>query len=122
MKLSQIRTLKPRDKRYKLNLDERGVYVRVATNGEVSVYYRYSVDTKNYDMKLGIYPEDSIQEITDEFEDASRDRRRGKNPKVDKELKEVEKKKKLDELSRRRTFGQVAQEYLQYKEVHSLQQ
>ena len=71
MEIKEINTLKPRDKRYKLNLDEKGVYVRVGTNGSVSVYYRYSVDTKNYDMKLGIYPEDSIQEITDEFEDAS---------------------------------------------------
>jgi len=117
MKLSQIRTLKPRDKRYKLNLDERGVYVRVATNGEVSVYYRYSVDTKNYDMKLGVFPADTQKDIETEYLTAYAKVRRGGNPKVDNKIDELEKKERLDAIARRRTLGQVAREYIEHKRI-----
>lgn len=115
MKLNQIRTLKPRDKRYKLNLDERGVYVRVATNGEVSVYYRYSVDTKNYDMKLGVFPADTQKDIETEYLTAYAKVRRGGNPKVDNKIDELEKKERLDAIARRKTLGQVAEEFLEEK-------
>ena len=117
MKLSQIRTLKPRDKRYKLNLDERGVYVRVATNGEVSVYYRYSVDTKNYDMKLGVFPAHTQKDIETEYLSAYAKVRRGGNPKVDNQIDELEKKERLDAIARRRTLGQVAREYIEHKRI-----
>ena len=115
MKISQIRTLKPRDKRYKLNLDERGVYVRVATNGEVSVYYRYSRNTQNYDMKLGVFPADTQKDIETEYLTAYAKVRRGGNPKVDNQIDELQKKEKLDAIACRQTLGQVAQEYIEDK-------
>ena len=112
MKIRHIQKLKPRDKRYKLNLDERGVYVRVATNGEVSVYYRYSRNTENYDMKLGVFPADTKKDIETEYLTAYAKVRRGGNPKVDQDIGELEKKERLDVISRRRTLGQVAEEFL----------
>lgn len=63
----QIRNLKPRDKDYRV-ADGNGLSIRVLKNSGVKQFvYRYRIDGKLKDLRLGTYPETSLQQARQEL-------------------------------------------------------
>jgi hypothetical protein len=67
MKLKDIqcRNAKPKDKAYKLS-DGGGMYLEIAPNGSKYWRLKYRILNKEKRLALGVYPEISLQEATEQ--------------------------------------------------------
>ena len=78
---TQIRNLKPRDKRYMVR-DDNGLYLEVMTSGNKHWRYRYYDDKKEIKLSLGEYPYLSLKDAREKRDDLRRGMEKGIDPKV----------------------------------------
>ncbi|MDP6526759.1 MAG: tyrosine-type recombinase/integrase [Kiritimatiellia bacterium] len=88
MKLSaaNLKKLKPREKRYDVKLEGKGLWARVYPSGQIAVQYLYLIH-KGYSrrrMTLGYFPKDGIAYLEAEYHDKSMLRGRKEDPQEEK--------------------------------------
>jgi integrase len=77
---TQIRQLKPKDKRYMVR-DDNGLYLEVMTSGNKHWRYRYYEGKKEIKLSLGEYPFLGLRDARDKRDDLRRGKAKGVDPK-----------------------------------------
>ena len=104
---TRIRSLRPRDKSYKV-MDKDGLFLQITPSGGKLWRFRYRLSGMEKKLSIGRYPEVSLQQARDTAIDARRLISSGGDPAFDK------KKEKLkNEFIAGHTFGDIALEYIE---------
>lgn len=104
---AKVRTLKARDKIYKVS-DGRGLYIEVKPNGARLWRYRYILHGKDKRIALGAYPMVGLADARRKRDDAQREVLEGGDPVLNR------KRDKLTAaMEAANTFGDVAKEYIE---------
>ncbi|NWF97447.1 MAG: integrase arm-type DNA-binding domain-containing protein [Nitrospirae bacterium] len=101
----KIKTLKPKEKPYKL-FDEKGLYLFVTPNGSKYWRYDYRYNGKRKTASFGVYPEVSLKQARQKRDEARASIRQG--------VDISQKKKKTEEAI---YFKTIAMEWLQVRQV-----
>lgn len=103
----KIRTLKARDKIYKVS-DDRGLFLEVSPNGSKLWRYRYLLHGKDKRIALGPYPLVGLAEARQKRDEVQRQIAGGADPVI-----ERRRAKLAAAFSASNTFGDVAKEYIE---------
>jgi hypothetical protein len=82
---SKVRTLKPKDKLYKV-ADERGLVLLVMPNGSKLWRFRYRIDGKEQMLSLGVYPDITLADARARRDEMRRQVALGQNPAVQRKI------------------------------------
>ena len=107
---TKLRTLKPKDKPFKL-ADYDGLYIYVIPTGGRSWRFDYRFQGKRYTQTLGKYPDVSLADARSRLRDARSVLASGKNP-----HQEKQKEKILQREASTNTLGAIADEWYGSKE------
>ncbi len=99
-----IRGAKPREKPYRL-ADSQGLVLIVDPRGGRYWRYRYRIGGKQKQISLGVYPEVSLKNARDKLIKVRTQVADGLDPSA------VRKAEKVEQASRKETFGDIAEEY-----------
>ena len=100
---TQIRSLKPKDKPYKVS-DFQGLYVTVAPSGSRLWHMKYRIDGREKRLSFGAYPAISLAQARKLRDEARARLAAGEDPG---EVKKEEKRQKL--LVQETTFAKLAE-------------
>jgi integrase len=100
---SKVRTLKPKDKLYKV-ADERGLVLLVMPNGSKLWRFRYRIDGKEQMLSLGVYPDITLADARARRDEMRRQVALGQNPAV---------QRKIEQVAKANTFQAIALEWYQ---------
>ncbi|GHV51309.1 integrase [Synergistales bacterium] len=78
---TQIRALKPKDKRYMV-YDDNGLYLKIMTSGNKHWRYRYYEGKKELKLSLGEYPFLGLRDAREKRDDLKKGKAHGVDPKV----------------------------------------
>lgn len=104
---TKVRTLKPRDKLYKV-ADDRGLYVEVRPNGSKLWRFRYHLHGKDKRIALGAYPIVGLAAARQRRDDAQRQVEQGVDP-----VASRRREKLTAAVIAANSFGDVAKEYIE---------
>lgn len=103
---TKVKTLKPKDKVYRI-LDAERLYIEVRTTGAKIWRFKFTVNGKEGTLSFGEYPAVSLQEARRLKDDAKAKLAKGLNPSLEK------KKEKLEQrITINNTFKSIAEEYV----------
>ncbi|WP_231736209.1 MULTISPECIES: Arm DNA-binding domain-containing protein [unclassified Sphingopyxis] len=103
---TKVRTLKPRDKLYKVS-DDRGLYLEVRPNGSRLWRYRYFLHGKDKRIALGAYPVVGLKDARRKRDEAQRSVEEGVDPVLSRKREKLTAAVKMAN-----SFGDVANEYI----------
>lgn len=103
----KIRTLKARDKIYKVS-DDRGLFLEVSPTGSKLWRYRYLLDGKDKRIALGPYPLVGLADARQKRDDIQRQIAGGADP-----ILERRRAKLAAAFSASNSFGDIAKEYIE---------
>lgn len=103
---NQLKSLKPKDKAYKVS-DERGLYLEVAPTGGKLWRYRYRIGKIEKKLSIGTYPDLSLKLARQAALEARMAVAKGGDPALDKRKMKI----RAEHLAAT-TFGEVAREYI----------
>ena len=99
---TKIRSLKPREKAYKLS-DDRGLYLLVNPNGSRWWRFKYYFGGKERGISLGVYPDVPLKYAREQREDARQLVARGIDPSV---------QRRTNKIALENSFKLIAEEWL----------
>ena len=100
---AKIRSLKPREKAYKV-YDDRGLYMVVNPNGSRWWRFKYKYGGKERGISLGVYPDVPLQYAREQLQDARQLLARGIDPSV---------QRRTVKIARADSFKVIAEEWLE---------
>jgi integrase len=103
---TKVRSLKPRDKLYKVS-DDRGLYLEVKPNGSRLWRYRYFLHGKDKRIALGAYPVIGLADARRKRDDAQRSVDEGVDPVLSRRREKL-----IAAVKMANSFGDVANEYI----------
>ena len=103
---TKVRSLKPRDKLYKVS-DDRGLYLEVRPNGSRLWRYRYFLHGKDKRIALGAYPVVGLADARRKRDEAQRSVEEGADPVLSRKREKLTAAAKMAN-----SFGDVANEYI----------
>jgi hypothetical protein len=103
---TKVRSLKPRDKLYKVS-DDRGLYLEVKPNGSRLWRYRYFLHGKDKRIALGAYPVVGLADARRKRDDAQRSVDEGVDPVLSRRREKLTAAVKMAN-----SFDDVANEYI----------
>lgn len=104
---NRLRTLKPKDKSYKV-ADHRGLYIEVTPSGGKLWRFRYRIGNVEKKLAIGPYPEINLKQARNAADAARHSVAEGGDPAFEKRKKKIR-----DEFLSAQTFEAVAQEYIE---------
>jgi len=116
---TQIRHLKPKDKRYMIR-DDNGLYLEVMTSGSKHWRYRYYDGKKEIKLSLGEYPYLGLKDAREKRNDLKRDMEKGVDPKMALNPPEVLSFKKVAVEWYEKNIRGIMSEKYQYKVISRL--
>ena len=100
---AKIRSLKPKEKAYKV-YDDRGLYMVVNPNGSRWWRFKYKYDGKERGISLGVYPDVTLQYAREQLQEARQLLARGIDPSA---------QRRTVKIARADTFKVIAEEWLE---------
>lgn len=104
---NKLRTLKPKDKSYKV-ADQRGLYIEVTPSGGKLWRFRYRIGNVEKKLAIGPYPEINLKQARNAADAARHSVAEGGDPAFEKRKKKIR-----DEFLSAQTFEAVAREYIE---------
>lgn len=104
---NRLRTLKPKDKSYKV-ADHRGLYIEVTPSGGKLWRFRYRIGNVEKKLAIGPYPEINLKQARNAADAARHSVAEGGDPAFEKRKKKIR-----DEFLSAQTFEAVAREYIE---------
>lgn len=104
---NRLRTLKPKDKSYKV-ADHRGLYIEVTPSGGKLWRFRYRIGNVEKKLAIGPYPEINLKQARNAADAARHSVAEGGDPAFEKRKKKIR-----DEFFSAQTFEAVAREYIE---------
>lgn len=104
---NRLRTLKPKDKSYKV-ADHRGLYIEVTASGGKLWRFRYRIANVEKKLAIGPYPEINLKQARNAADAARHSVAEGGDPAFEKRKKKIR-----DEFLSAQTFEAVAREYIE---------
>ncbi|MHB8813437.1 MAG: tyrosine-type recombinase/integrase [Steroidobacteraceae bacterium] len=100
---AKVRSLKPKEKAYKV-YDDRGLYMVVNPNGSRWWRFKYKYDGKERGISLGVYPDVTLQYAREQLQEARQLLARGIDPSA---------QRRTVKIARLDTFKPIAEEWLE---------
>ncbi|MGB6485377.1 MAG: integrase arm-type DNA-binding domain-containing protein, partial [Steroidobacteraceae bacterium] len=100
---AKIRSLKPKEKAYKV-YDDRGLYMVVNPNGSRWWRFKYKYDGRERGISLGVYPDVTLQYAREQLQEARQLLARGIDPSA---------QRRTVKIARADTFKVIAEEWLE---------
>jgi len=100
---AKIRSLKPKEKAYKV-YDDRRLYMVVNPNGSRWWRFKYKYDGRERGISLGVYPDVTLQYAREQLQDARQLLARGIDPSA---------QRRTVKIARAHTFKMIAEEWLE---------
>ena len=100
---AKIRTLRPKEKAYKV-YDDRGLYMVVNPNGSRWWRFKYKYDGKERGISLGVYPDVTLAYAREQLQEARQLLARGIDPSA---------QRRTVKIARADTFKVIAEEWLE---------
>ena len=110
----KLKTFKPQEKRYRVYVENNpGLFLLVGVTGSITFQFRYQLNEKRREIKIGNYPATSLHDLLREYGNCVAEVKNGKDPLVLREQAKLEERKARRMEEQKPTFRKLWDEYCQ---------